>query len=144
DVGNGSHSLVSGLATFSNVVLNVPGSISLIAQDTAGTVLGTLPITVLPATKFVATAGDPTAVDAEQPFNFTIAAVDPRNQPVTAYTGPVKLLATDALGLVIDLSGGLQNIAPGDGGQHTFAGVVLNTPGTYVLTAISGDGTVAG
>jgi hypothetical protein len=69
----------------------------------------------------------PDTVTAGMPFDVTVVAIDPYNQPAVGYTGTVHFMASN---------GAMANytFTAADGGQHTFRNLVLRRAGPLTIT----------
>jgi hypothetical protein len=123
----------AGVHTFS-ATIKTAGTQSLTVKDTAnssiasGTVSG---ITVNAATvSQLQVAGFPASVAAGTAGNFTVTALDPYANLVSAYTGTVAFASSDSLAsLPANYS-----FTASDNGSHIFS-AVLNTAGTQSISA---------
>ncbi len=93
----------------------------------------------VPATLEV--AGFPNPQTAGVAGSVTVTAKDVSGNPATGYTGTVYFTSSDLVaGLPTNYT-----FVPGNGGSHTFTGVMLNTPGTQSITATDTvTGTITG
>jgi hypothetical protein len=93
-------------------------------------VLGAVPIQpVFPADHFDVTTSV-TTTTAGNSFNVTVTAEDQFFNTATTYTGTIHFTSTDGQAVLpADYT-----FVPGDGGSHTFTGVVLKTAGTWTIT----------
>src|SRR5262249_29021133 len=133
---------VNGMATFSNLVINVPGSYVLRATDTNPNLdPGFAPFTINAsgATKlgFLQQPGKPTAGATITPA-VTVAVQDAGGNTVTTDTSTVTLTLNGGT----FAGGGTTVSAAAVNGVATFSNLVINTAGTYTLAA--SDGTLTG
>jgi uncharacterized protein (TIGR03437 family) len=126
----GTVSLTNGTASFS-ATLYTAGNQTITASRERITGSATIQVTALPATRFRIDA--PSGVTAGQGFAVTVTALDTNGNPVTGYSGTVKLTSTDpqapALGTVT-----LTN------GAGTLSSAILTTAGTQTITGIAPGG----
>jgi uncharacterized protein (TIGR03437 family) len=126
----GTVSLTNGTASFS-ATLYTAGNQTINASRERITGSATIQVTALPATRFRIDA--PSGVTAGQGFAVTVTALDTNGNPVTGYSGTVKLTSTDphapALGTVT-----LTN------GAGTQSSAILTTAGTQTITGIAPGG----
>jgi uncharacterized repeat protein (TIGR03803 family) len=139
--GTDTVAAVAGVATFSNVVINTAGSYTLAASDGSYTGANSSSFTVNPASasKVVynvqpssVTAGvadSPSiVVDVEDQFN-NIVTGDSSNVTLAIASGPGAISGTDTVAA--------------SSGVATFSNVILDTAGSYTLTASDGSLTTA-
>jgi hypothetical protein len=127
---------VNGVATFSGLTLDRPGSYSLLVNSTglAGAMTNSFTVSAGAATQLVVTA-QPPSVTAGAGFGLTVTAEDPFGNVDPSFAGSVALaLASNPGGAT--LGGALTATAAG--GVATFSGLTLNSLGTgYTLKATS-------
>ena len=125
-----------GVASFSGLTLNLPGSYVIQASASGLSSASTTTITVAPqATHLMVYSQPPAAVLSGNPFNLVIQALTSTNALAASYSGAVTLtLAASPAGAV--LSG--TTIIPVSGGVASFSGLSLNLPGSYVIKAAAG------
>jgi hypothetical protein len=131
-----SYSFVAGdqgVHTFSNLVLRTNGSHSVTVTDTfAPSRTGGIAVNVVPSTittHFQVTV--PVSAKAGVPFSLTVTAIDSSNRLAVGYTGTIHFTSGDAQAtLPPDFT-----FAAGDNGTHTFANVILRTPGSQEVDA---------
>jgi hypothetical protein len=70
------------------------------------------------------------------PFGTTVRATDPWGNNAADYAGTVTLTSTDPAATLP----GPYAYGASDTAQHTFAGVILRTPGTHTITATDSSG----
>jgi hypothetical protein len=124
----------AGQHTFTGVVLRTPGAQTITAQDVivpAITGSTTVQVTSPAQSAHLDLIPDRAAVDPGAPFSVTVIARDGAGDVLTNYTGTVHFSSSDpAAGLPPDYA-----FTPADGGQHTFSGITLQTPGAQSVKA---------
>jgi hypothetical protein len=124
----GQHTFVNG------VTLRTPGAQTITAQDVAvPTITGsaTVQVTSPAQSAHLDLIPDRSAMAPGAPFSLTVIARDGAGSVLTNYTGTVRFSSSDpAAGLPPDYA-----FTPADGGQHTFAGITLWTPGAQSIAA---------
>ena len=125
-----------GVATFSNIIINTIGDpFTLIATSSALTSVSSSAIDVV-APQLVVTAQPTTAVTAGAGFPLTVSVETYLGAVDTAYNGTVTLsINSGPAGSTI---GGTTSAAVSSG-VATFDNVILDTAGSYVLQASSGN-----
>ncbi len=138
--GNGPVPFVNGVATFSQLSLNNPGTgYTLQASDTTS---GLTPVTtngfnvtstaVNQATQLDVVGLSTTSVLAGSPFSVEVAALTSGKAVASSFTGTVNLI------VFYSSSGGSvggTTTTPASGGIALFPSVTLSLPGTYILEA---------
>jgi hypothetical protein len=123
-----------GQHTFTGVVLRTPGAQTITAEDVAvPTITGstTVQVTSPAQSAHLDLIPDRSSVAPGGSFSVTVIARDGAGNVLTSYTGTVRFGSSDpAAGLPPDYA-----FTPADGGQHTFAGITLRTPGAQTITA---------
>jgi hypothetical protein len=132
-----SVTVVNGIATFNNLIINAPGSYALTASD--GTLTG--------ATSGSFTIGDPVAAKlgfTQQPANstagaalapaVTVAVLDPFGSAVVTDNSTVTLKLNGGT----FASGGNTVTVTAAGGVATFNNLIINASGNYTMTASDG------
>jgi hypothetical protein len=155
---------VAGVATFTGLTLNVPGTYTLgvSAPSLTGTTTGTFTVTAGAATKLVFQNYPILGAQAGAAFDdITVSVRDALNNPVTTFTGAVTITANGPTAIVD--SGGSAAAASGVArapspvahaligtttvnavaGVATFSGLKLTAAGNYTLSASSGSLTAA-
>jgi hypothetical protein len=134
---------VDGMATFSNLVINVPGSYVLRATDTNPNLdPGFAPFTISPAAAAkVAFTQQPTNTAAGVAITpaVTVAVQDTLGNTVTTDTSTVTLTLSGGT----FAGGGTTVSIAAVNGVATFSNLVVNVPGSYTLTASDGTLTSA-
>ncbi len=145
--GVNSVAAIAGVATFSNVTLDKPGS-GYILLASSGLLGGTttLPITVSPdkASKIAFIVGPPSNTVAGSIFNMTVAVEDAAGNVDVSYTGPITLaLPTEPGGIAESILGTTQ-LATTEG-QAVFSGLALTGAGSGITidALATGLGSVA-
>jgi hypothetical protein len=133
-----SAAAVNGVATFSNLVINTPGSYTLAASD--GTLTGatssSFAVSAGVASKlaFVQQPSNATASAAISPA-VTVAVQDAGGNTVTSDTSTVTLTLSSGT-----FAGGSNTVsAAAVNGVATFSNLVINTAGSYTLAASDGS-----
>jgi S-adenosylmethionine hydrolase len=122
-----------GVVGFANIGLYVAGPKTITAT---GTLFGQASLTVTPAAANRLQINAPLSVRAGQPFDFSVAAIDPFGNTDTNYTGSFRLgINPDAPDL------GVSTFQPSDHGVVSFANIGLYLAGLKTITA---TGTVSG
>jgi hypothetical protein len=120
--------------------LNAGDPAQLGAADQRGVVRsGGVNIGAFQASASALEVSSPASVNAGVPFDVMVIAVDLYGQVAVGYTGTVDLTSTDPQAPFL----GEHAFTPADGGQYTFAGVVLDTPGAQTVYAHD-DGGLSG
>jgi hypothetical protein len=133
----------NGIHTFTGVVLGVPGTETITANDTAdSTITGVASIRVASAAVTHYAVIAPVNATAGTPFTITVEALDQNGSVVTGYGGTVHFTASAGSStLPLDYT-----FTAADNGVHTFTnGVTLGIAGTETLTATdTANGSVTG
>ncbi len=137
-----SAAAVNGVATFSNLVINVPGSYVLRATDTNPNLdPGYAPFTITSGTATkLAFVQQPTSTTAGATITpaVTVAVEDAGGNTVTSDTSIVTLTLSSGT-----FAGGSSTVSVAAvNGVATFSNLVINSAGTYTLAA--GDGSLTG
>ena len=137
-----SLSVVNGVATFSNLVLDTAGSYTLSVSDGGLTAAATGNITVSPAAASqLALIQSPSTATAGQVLGaVTVAVEDPFGNVVTTDTSTVAIAVTSGPGGVTAGSTTSLSVA---NGVATFSNLVLDTAGSYTLSVSDGGLTAA-
>ncbi len=124
---------VNGIATFSNVTLDIAGSYTLVATDGNLTTAVTKLITVTPAAAssmvFLQNASN---ITAGAKGTLSAQIVDQFGNHITDYKGPATLTVASGPGAITTVK------AKASKGIVTFSNIVLRTAGTYTLRASAG------
>jgi hypothetical protein len=123
---NGTHTFTGGVTLFT------AGMQTIMVTDTANSSLNasaSVTVDQASASHFVLTPSSSTVV-AGTPFNVTVAAVDPYNNPVPGYTGTVILTSSDR-----NPQPSIYTFTSSDNGSHVFSSVSLLTAGMQTLLA---------
>jgi ELWxxDGT repeat protein len=119
-----------GVASFSSLTIDTPGSYSLQATDGNLTSVTSSTFTVEPAASTLNVTGFPSPTTAGVAGSFTVTARDSHGNIVTAYTGTVSFTSSDGqAGLPASYT-----FTTADQGVHTFS-ATLKTAGTQSITA---------
>ncbi|MEA3244570.1 MAG: hypothetical protein U9Q74_00290 [Gemmatimonadota bacterium] len=162
--GTTTATAVAGVATFTDLKLNVPGTYTLAstAPSLTGAATASFSVTAGAAAKLVFQNYPILGATAGATFDdITVSVRDALNNPVTTFTGAVSITAVGPVAIV-DSAGA--SAAAGDvaraptapahaligtttvnavGGVATFSGLKLTAAGTYTLSATSGSLTAA-
>lgn len=136
---------VNGVATFSNLSINVIGSgytLSASAGTLSGATSSAFNVTHGPLDHFLveAAGGGPIGNQlANTPFNVRVTAQDEYNNTVTSFTGTVNFTSTPGGGISAGATSGAFTAGVLSSHSITFA-----TSGPYTLTATSSSGTQSG
>ncbi len=123
----------NGVHTFAGIILKTAGNQTLTAADTLdGSLTGSGAVAVSAAAASQLMLAAPTGTTAGTAFGMTVTALDPYGNVAVSYTGTVHFRSTDAAALLPSD----YPFTAGDGGIHTFAGIVLKTAGGRTLTAV--------
>ena len=134
---------VSGVATFSNLVLDTSGSYTLTVSDSGmtGATTGTISVSPAAASKLVLeqTPTSGTAGQALSP-SITAAVEDSFGNVVTSNTSNVTIAVASGPG---GLTSGSTTLAEAASGVATFSSLILDTAGTYTFKVTDGSLTSA-
>ena len=134
---------VSGVATFSNLVLDTSGSYTLTVSDSGLTSATTGTISVSPAAASQLVLEEtPTSGTAGQALSpsITAAVEDPFGNVVTSNTSNVTIAVASGPG---GLTSGSTTLAEAANGVATFSSLILDTAGTYTFKVTDGSLTSA-
>ncbi len=140
--GTPTASMDSGVASFSGLTLDNPGS-GYTLQVSSG--FGELPpattnpITVAPtgtATQLAITAQPPGSISAGSGFGLTVTAEDSLGNPITTFNGDITLSLDNFSGSTDSTLGGTITL-PANNGVATFSGMTIDRPGSYSVDATS-------
>ncbi|HZT91093.1 MAG TPA: invasin domain 3-containing protein [Gaiellaceae bacterium] len=137
--------LTNGTRTFTGAAFATAGAQTITATDTVSpSISGTSPtvnVGAAAAANLTVTTTAGASRTAGSPFSATVTAYDRYGNVAAGYTGTVHLTSNDAqASLPSDYT-----FVAGDGGTHTFAGVVYKTAGSRSLTATdTGNGSITG
>jgi hypothetical protein len=121
----------AGVAAFTGLTLNQPGTGYTVQATTAGLNPGTsLPFDVT-SDQLIVTTQPPATVPAGSPFGFTVSAVDANGNVDTSFNGAVTAAAVGSSAL-----GGTLTVSAVSG-VATFSDLTIDPAGTYVLSASS-------
>jgi hypothetical protein len=120
-----------GVHTFTGVKVGIAGTETLTVTDTASaTVTGKASLRVTPGPGSNVVVSAPSDVTAGVPFSVTLTAYGQYGNLAVGYSGTVHFASSDAAAVLpTDYT-----FMPGDGGKHTFTGIVLKTAGSETLT----------
>jgi len=132
--------LSSGVATFSNLILDTAGSYTLKAAFGALTATSTsITIGAATASQLVWTTSPPSTGTAGTAFGAVVTIEDKYNNTVSSTASVTIGVATGPTGASITGTTAVNAV----GGVATFSNLILNTVGSYTLTASSGSLTPA-
>jgi hypothetical protein len=121
-----------GQHTFGNLVLRRAQTLTVTGADTADArITGNTTFTITPAAADHLAFVVPDTVTAGVPFAITVTVQDVYGNTVTDYTGTVHFAAYRG---GTEIASRDYTFTAGDGGQHTFAGLVLYQPAEYTIT----------
>jgi hypothetical protein len=129
--GTTTVSAVGGVATFTNLILNTSGAYTLTAATSgvSSAISSGIMIGAGTATKLVFTTEPPTGGAAGAPFSATVQVQDANGNLVTSNNSASVTITSTASGVT-----GTTTVTA-VGGVATFTNLILNTSGTYSLTA---------
>ena len=129
---------VNGVASFNNLILSTINTYQLTASATGLPTVDSTNVVVSsgPATKLVFTGEPPATGTAGTAFSATVQVQDASGNLVTSSNASVTISSTAS-----GVSGTLT--VPASGGIATFSNLLLDTTGSYTLTAASGTLTSA-
>lgn len=129
---------VNGVATFSNLTLNVSGSYKLSANDGSltGATSNTITITAAQAAKVVFQQVPTSGTTASALPLVTVAVVDQFGNVVTTNNSTVTISVASGPG---GFASGSTTSATAVNGIATFKNLILGTAGTYTLAAVDGS-----
>jgi hypothetical protein len=129
--GTTTVSAVGGVATFTNLILNTSGTYTLTAATSgvSSAISSGITIGAGTATKLVFTTEPPTGGAAGAPFSAAVQVQDAYGNLVTSNNSASVTISSTASGVT-----GTTTLTA-VGGVATFTNLILNTSGTYSLTA---------
>jgi hypothetical protein len=145
--GSTTINATNGLATFSDLTIDLPGTgFTLVAGSGTLTSATSPPFDVLAGATQLLVQVTPTTQTAGQPVDIQVTAQDGLGNTVTSYRGTILFSTSDAQGSVP----APYTFTAGDNGSHLFAaGATLGSAGTQLVSAtdqanssITGFGTV--
>ena len=126
---------VNGIAVFDDLTLPGAGPAGALIA-TAGSLTGTTSALSAAADTLVVTAAPPDGTHVNGPFGLTVSAVTPAGTVDPTFTGPVTVSLLDVNSTGAALGGSLTETAVA--GVATFAGLSVDDPGVYALSAAAG------
>ncbi len=135
--GTATMNASGGIAAFTNLVINAAGGPYTLTAGSNGLTSGTstgITISAGTATKLVITSQPPATGTAGSPFGLVVQVEDANNNLVTSSNASVTISSNSSTSGSV--SGTLA--ASASGGVATFTNLILDTSGSYTLTATSG------